>query len=62
MRRKCTADNPYTPERGKNEPGYGWEHDNVYEVSDQESLGLGCDVVKVRCRNCGIEWVMELPQ
>lgn len=63
-RRECTKGNPYTKERDKNEPGYGWTHadDAVHEVGDQENGWPGGDIVRMRCTNCGHEWEKELPQ
>ena len=61
-RRQCTKENPYTKERNETEPGWGWEHDAVYEVGDQETGWPGGDIVRKRCRNCGHEWYAELPQ
>ena len=61
-RRQCTKDTPYTPERDKAEPGYGWEHSSAHEVGEQEDGWPGGDRVRMRCDNCGIEWTAELPQ
>ena len=58
---KCTADNPYTPEREQSEPGF-WEHDAAHEVGEQENGWPGGDIVRIRCDDCGVEWKSELPQ
>ncbi len=62
-RKQCTKDDPYTLERDKAEPGYGWEHSDVHEVDDSQENGWPCgDTVRMRCNNCGLEWNTELPQ
>jgi hypothetical protein len=61
-RRQCTKDNPYTPERDKNEPGRGWEHEGAHEVGEQRDGWPGGDIVTMQCPNCGIRWEKELPQ
>lgn len=61
-RRECTAENPSTKERDEVEPGYGWEHDAVEEVGDQEDGWPGGDIQEFKCLNCGVSWKAELPQ
>ena len=61
-RRNCTEDNPYTDERDRTEPGFGWVHSAAEEIGDQEDGYPGGDIQRVRCGNCGIEWRKELPQ
>lgn len=59
---KCTKENPYTPERDKDNPDSCWAHDSAREVGEQQD-GWPCgDTVLMCCSNCGVEWVRELPQ
>ncbi len=41
---------------------YRWEHTNTEEVGDQENGYPGGDIVKIRCKDCGLTWKEELPQ
>jgi len=61
-RKQCTKENPYTPQRDKDEPGDGWEHDAVYEKGEQEDGYPSGDTVRMCCKNCNIEWTKELAQ
>jgi hypothetical protein len=61
-RRLCTKDNPCTDERDLSEPGYGWEHEDAYEVGEQVTGWPGGDIVRMKCPNCGTSWTTELPQ
>ena len=61
--RKCTKNNPYSPERDTAEPGIGWEHEGAHEVPDsQRSDWPSGDLVDMKCDDCGITWTTELPQ
>lgn len=61
-RKECTAKNPFTEERDRDEPGYKWEHDDVEEVGGQKDGWPGGDIQRYWCRNCGVTWKAELPQ
>lgn len=39
-----------------------WSHTNVEEIGEQEDGYPGGDTVRMRCKDCGVTWTMELPQ
>jgi hypothetical protein len=53
----CSPEHPMPP----NAPGR-WVHTNVEEVGEQQSGWPGGDIVRMRCRDCGLTWKQELPQ
>lgn len=58
----CTSENPYTEDRDKQENPRRWEHEQAVEVGQQED-GWPCgDIVRMRCKSCGVSWKTELPQ
>jgi len=63
MRKQCTKDNPYTPERDLVETGYGWNHDAIYEIKDTQKNGWPSgDTVMLGCKSCRLTWESELSQ
>jgi hypothetical protein len=57
IRNLCSPESPMP----KGAMGF-WEHTNAEEVGDQENGWPGGDIVKMRCKDCGVTWKMELPQ
>lgn len=61
-RRRCTKENPMTPERDSTEPGWGWYHEGLFEVGEPEDNWPCGDIQRYECPNCGISFKAELPQ
>ncbi len=53
----CTAENPWSKEKGT-----PVEHTGSREVGDQEDGYPGGDIVTYECRHCKHRWRAELPQ
>lgn len=53
----CTPERPWTPADGT-----PVSHTNAHEVGEQENGYPGGDIVRMRCKDCGVEWRAELPQ
>ena len=56
-RYQCTAEPPWDPSKGSRAV-----HDNTEDVGEQQDGYPGGDLQRVRCKNCGKSWTMELPQ
>jgi hypothetical protein len=39
-----------------------WEHSDTEELGNQEDGNPAGDIIKVRCKTCGMVWKEELPQ
>jgi len=52
----CTADAPWTPDKG------ACEHPDAVEVGEQQGGWPGGDTQRYRCPHCKQSWVEELPQ
>ena len=53
---KCTKEHPWKDDL------VPIEHQDTYEVGEQEVGWPGGDVIRIKCRNCGHQWKQELPQ
>lgn len=54
---RCTKDNPWSPEKGD------WVlHEEAHEVGEQQDGWPSGDIIRYKCKNCGHEWLVELPQ
>ncbi len=55
----CSPEHPM-PKDAPN--GTRWVHTNVAEVGEQEDGYPGGNLQRMRCKDCGVNWKMELPQ
>lgn len=56
----CTKESPFKEENHND--GDQWRHSATEEIGDQIDGHPGGDLIRIRCKNCGVIWTEELPQ